>query len=467
MKEKTAFLFAGIFSVLLVYFLIFQTPTVQSANLTSVKNTLQSSRISSRGRVDSTGTFVGSSTVLMKTSVSAPANTISTANFKSGDSLVIGTGTYTIVDIIDADEFSVTPVLAAGDADDDDPIYLKMKPRHVVSFTTATAVPDGYFRVLIPADTASFNDGNPDDDGFDFGGGSVDVTASTANPNYTFVTGVATVSGGTACTSPANYHCFEVHYSGNGAIGASITINIGNTNGTNSLVAPAPTQTSPTHAVGTADTYLFKVYNFDAVDAEVDNTNGKIGLIESVRVTATVDPTITFSIGAVSSGVSACGITTDITTTATTVPFGSLSLNTFVDGAQLLTVSTNAVSGYSVTAIENDQMSVGGLGVTTIPDNTCDSGTCTTTSASDWNTPTGNPGFGYSLASVNLATVPFTAGANFNSKPFDATTPREVMSSTGTSDSHTAYVCYRISVDATQAAGNYENQITYTATATF
>lgn len=467
MNKRIKFFFALFVPVLTICFFIFKTSFVQGANLTSVKDTLQSSRISSRARVDAAGTTVGGSTVQIKTTVSAPANTISTANFKSGDSVTVGSSTYTITDIIDSDEFSVTPVLAAGDADDNDPVYLKMKPRHVVTFTTVTAVPDGYFRILIPADTASFNDGNPDDDGFDFGGGSVDVTASTGNSNYTFVTGVATVSGGTACTSPANYHCFEVHYSGNGAIGASITINIGNTNGTNSLVAPAPTQTSPTHAVGTADTYLFKVYNFDAVDAEVDNTNGKIGLIESVRVTATVDPTITFSIGASSSGVTACGVTTDVTTTATSVPFGTLSLNTFVDGAQLLTVSTNAVNGYSVTAIENDQMSIGGLGATTIPDTTCDSGTCTSTSESNWATPTDNPGFGYSLTSLSGATVPFTAGGSFSSRPFDTTTPREVMSSTGVANSHQINVCYRISVDATQAAGDYENQITYTATATY
>jgi len=104
---------------------------LSSANLTSVKDTLQSSRLS--------------------VSASAPANTISTAPLRAQDSLTIGTGTYTVVDIYDTDEFDVTPVLASGDADDNDVIYLKAKPRHAVQFTSVSAVANGFFQVLLPA----------------------------------------------------------------------------------------------------------------------------------------------------------------------------------------------------------------------------------------------------------------------------------------------------------------------------
>lgn len=453
--------------------------STDSANLTVVKDTLQSSRISARARVDSTGTFVGSSNVLIKTSGSAPSYTVSTANFRIGDSLTIGTGTYTIVGITDADEFSVSPVLAAGDADDDDPVYLKSRPRHVVTFNTASAVADGYFRVLLPADTANFNDGNPDDGGFDFGGGSIDVTA-TDTTGYDFVTGVATVAGGTNCTSPANFHCFEVHYSGAGGVGTAITITIGNTNGTNTPIAPAP---SASHTQATADTYSFQVKNYDNVDAVIDSTTGKIAVIESVRVTATVDPTISFSITGVTSGANPCGTgatnQTDIDTTTGTnaplaVPFGTLSLNTFKDAAHLLTVSTNAANGYTVTAQENDQLGKDGGTTPFIPDADGDNGTADETTTDTWDTATGNPGFGYTLKAVSGASVPFTStGANFNMRRFpsvadpDSPLVATVMSNTTTADSNTANVCYRISVDATQAAGDYENQITYTATASF
>ena len=89
--------------------------TLNSANLTTVKDTLQTSRLSVRARVDATGTTAGSSNVKLKTIASAPANTISTNNLRAQDSVVIGTGTYTIVDIIDSDEFTVTPVLASDE----------------------------------------------------------------------------------------------------------------------------------------------------------------------------------------------------------------------------------------------------------------------------------------------------------------------------------------------------------------
>lgn len=450
-----------------------------SANLTVVKDTLQSSRISVRARVDSTGTFSGSSNVLIKTVASAPANTISTANLRIGDSLIIGTGTYTVVGITDADEFSVSPVLASGDADDNDPVYLKSKPQHVVTFNTASAVSNGYFRILLPADTTTPNDGNPDDDGFDFGGGSITVTG-TDTTGYDFVAGVATASGGTGCTSPANYHCFEVHYSGAGGVSTPISISIGNTNGATTPIAPAP---NSSHTEASGDAYSFQVKNYDDINTAIDATTGKILVIESVRVSATVDPTITFSIAGVASGANPCGTgatnQTDVDTSTGTnaplaVPFGTLGLNTFKDAAHLLTVSTNATNGYTVTAQENDQLGKNGGTTPFIPDADGDNATADETTSDTWDTATGNPGFGYTLKSVSGATVPFTStGANFNTRRFpsvadpDSPLVATIMSSTTVSNSHTANVCYRISVDATQAAGDYENQITYTATASF
>ena len=453
--------------------------STDSANLTVVQDTLQSSRMSINARVDAVGTFEGSSNVLLKTTGSAPSYTTSTANLHIGDSLTIGTGSYTVVGITDDDEFSVSPVLASGDADDDDPIYLKSRPQHVVTFDTASAVSDGYFRILLPADTAGFNDGNPDDDGFDFGGGTVDVVG-TDTTGYDFVTGVATVAGGTGCTSPANYHCFEVHYSGSGGVGTSITITIGNTNGTNTPIAPAP---NSSHTEATADTYSYQVTNYDNVDNAVDSTYGKTAVIESVRVTATVDPTISFSISGIASAANPCGTgatnQTDVDTTTGTnaplaVPFGTMSLNTFKDAAHQLVVSTNAASGYVVTAQENDQLGKDGGTTPFIPDTDGDNGLADENTTDTWDTPTGNPGFGYTLKSIAGATVPFTTtGASFNVRRFasvadpDSPLVETIMSNTTVVDSDTANVCYRLTIDATQAAGDYENQITYTATASF
>lgn len=451
---------------------------LDSANLTSVKDTLQSSRLSWGARVESTGTAVGASLVQIQSAPAAPLNSTSTANLHAGDSILINANSYTVVDILDDDEFTVNPVVQTGDADDGDPIYLEQKPQHVITFDTASAVADGYFRILLPADATTPADGNIDDGGFDFTSGSIDVTA-TDTTNYDFVTGVATASGGTGCTSPANYNCFEVHYSGSGGIGTSITLTIGNTNGTNTPIAPGE---NSTHTEATADTYTFQVRNYSSGDALIDQTNGSIGLIESVRVTATVDPTISFAISGVSTATSTCGATPDIDTTTGTnsplaVPFGSLSLNTFKDASQKLTVSTNATNGYAVTAIEDDELGKDGATTPNIADTPGDNTSASDSVSDEWNTASNN-GFGYSIQNVDAASVPFqysTATGNctgtFCARQFanNAATdsPAQIMSSTTVANAEDIYMCYRVSISGTQQAGDYENLVTYTATATF
>lgn len=463
---------------------------LDSANLGTVKDTISTSRLSMRARVDATGTTAGSSNAKIKTSPSAPANTISTANLRAQDTLVIGTGTYTVIDIIDADEFTVSPVLASGDADDNDPVYLKVRPIHTVTFTTASAVANGFFQVLLPADTTSPNDGNPDDEGFDFGGGSVTVTAPDVDSpgggavEYDFVAGVATASGGTMCTAPANYHCFEVHYSGTGAVGAAISITIGS--GASTPIAPA---TGTSHTEGTADTYPYILRHFVALSnpssaTSQDQTSGRLALIESVRVTATVDPTISFTIAGVASGATRCGVTTDINTATgvnapLAVTFGTLSsLNSFYDAAHLLTVSSNAPGGYVVTAEENDELSKDGLGVTVIPDTPGDNTAASHTAIDDWDNAATN-GFGYSIDNNDASSVPFQysttsgscSGTSYCAKQFaniaSSDVAQTIFSSSTVANSEDIDICYRISVGATQAAGDYENQLTYIATGTF
>jgi len=477
---------------LLNFFGVFLHPfsTVQAINLTSAKDTLQSSRLSVHARVDSTGTTTGSSNVKILTTEGADsagdtANTLSTANLRPGDTLKIGSsadGYYTIIGIFDATNFTVSPVLVAGDTDNTDPIYFESRPQHVITFSTATAVPNGFFQILLPADTATPNDGDADDQGYDFNT-TVDVTAADVGA-YDFDTAtadglVATASGGTGCTAPANYHCFEAHYSGLGGIGQAITITIGNTNGATTPIAPA---TTPSHTEGTADTYSVLIKNFAALanpntDTPIDFSTGKVAHIEAVRVTATVDPTISFSIAGVAAAQTRCGVSTSVTTTAVAVPFGTMALNTFKNAAHLLTVSTNGTAGYVVTASENDQLGKDGGTTPNILDSLGNGGAMTESASAEWTTTTIN-GFGFSLENVDAATVPFqytTATGNctgtFCARQFadlQATeTVQTIMSSTTVADAEATNVCYRLGVGATQAAGDYENQIIYTATGRF
>lgn len=479
-NHKTALL---LFILALINIGFFVRPSVtESANLTQVKDTLQTSRLSFAGRVKSP-TAAGSSHVWIYTTGTDEFYSISTVNLHAGDSLTIGSGTYTIVDIIDDDEFTVTPVLAAGDADDTDPIYFKSKAQHVITFYTASAIANGYFTILLPANTttSTSNNGSPDDSGFDFNDTDYptdpDITVTGTNTTgYNFVAGVATPSSEASCNSlytTGAYHCFEVHYSGSGSVGTPITITIGSTDGSNTPILPSPTNT---HNVGTADSYTFQLRHYDDNDNLIDQTNGQIALIEAVRVTATVDPTITFTIAGVTADTGTyCGVTrtvASVDTTAYSVPFGSLSLNTFTDAVQNLTVSTNANYGYVVTAAEDDELGKDGATTPFIPDTTCDTGPCTISSEQDWATASNN-GFGYSLQNVDAASISFeyNDSGTFLSRPFanlaDNETPQTLFYSSTVADSENAYVCYRISVGATQAAGDYENIIIYRATASF
>jgi len=474
LKLLTAFLLTGLLA--LVY-----PQELDSANLTSVADTLSTSRLSYYSQLSGAHT-VGATLLTVKTS-GVPSTT--TANLFAGDTVMIGDAatatSYTVDDIFDTDEFQITAGLGSGDVEDGDVIIATRSATHTVTFTTATAIPDGAIRVLIPSGTNANNDGIPNHDGFDYGVTAPSLTAPTSGGVTSWETATATASAGTGCT--AGNHCFEARYNGTNSVNASLTFTIG---GTNKLINPAP---GASHTAGTADTYSVTIQHLrDRLNnyAVADSTVVKIAVIESVRVTATVDPSLTFTIAGAASGASRCGTTTDVTTTATGVPFGSVSLAAFNDASQTLSAVTNGAGGYAVTMISDDQLSVGGDHTTEIVNTDCDSENCTDATSGEWSTENDVSGFGFSIQNVDASTVPFeysTATGNCtgtycarmipstataSETPDDSDTALSIMSKTTIpTTTEDMYVCYRLTVATTQTAGDYENNITYVATATF
>jgi len=477
--------------------LFFPTQT-DSANLTSVKDTLSTSRLSFVGAIASA--TEGSSIFSIRTS-SLPGWASSDANFNlfPGETLMVGdTVDYTVDDIVDDandNQIQLTAGLAATDVDVDDPVIASVSATHVISATTATAIQNGAIRVRIKATgtAAAADDGIPDSDGFDFGTAawSGDITCpSDVGSAMDFVVGTATASGDVGCTT--GYHCFECRYSGVGMTGSALTMTIGSTH---KLINPAPDKSSHTYgkASADADTYSVIVENLDNSDNVIDSTVAKVGLTEAVRISATVDPTITFQISSVGLGSTACGVPTGAASTATTVPFGSLSLGSFNNMAQQLSCVTNAASGYAVTVIEDDQLSIGGDGSTEIADTDCDSEDCNESdTAAEWDVENDESGFGYSIEDIDADQIAFQynatdcSGAGYTTAvscsdcdgsycamkfPSTAdggesalTIMRHTSTPTTTED---IYVCYRIAISTVQTAGDYENYLTYVATATF
>jgi hypothetical protein len=147
------------------------------------------------------------------------------------------------------------------------------------------------------------------------------------------------------------------------------------------------------------------------------------------------------------------------------IDFGSLTPSAFSTQTNTLSVSAGGAGGYSVTAIQDHPLKLQAT-ATTIPDTTCDSA-CDETTANVWINTT-NFGFGFNLTGNDIASD-FTDSTYF--RQFAdlslAESPQTIMLSSNVGSSRTATVTYKLNISASQAAGDYSNQITYVAIPTY
>jgi hypothetical protein len=209
-------------------------------------------------------------------------------------------------------------------------------------------------------------------------------------------------------------------------------------------------------------------------------------VLSAVTVTATVDPSLTFTVAGVASGAigtndaNASCTGTNVTTTSATIPFGNIQVGaTGVCGQQSLTVATNAAFGYitymkfiGATAAANTMQGI----VTT---NNIDPWTGT------WGTPSAfSPGYGTS-SNVNSGFIgartlpaagqtPGVAGfgtSNFYAGPEVNNTnvySNAVMNSNAPdSGTLSSFVTYKIMVSALQPADTYTGTMVYMVTPKF
>jgi hypothetical protein len=445
---------------------------LDSANLTSVTDSLSNNRLSFRGELE--GSHAAATAVInLDSSPEDARNTSSgSAALMGNESIQVGAGNTanTVKTIVS----STQVVLSAGITNavsDAGMVVATSSAVHTVSFTPVSTIASGAFRVLIPSATEANNDGYPDKTGFDFSTTAPTVTCSSSNANYSFATGTASASA--VQVSTTWYHAFECRYNGTGASPAAVTMYIGTPAG-GKLINPSPAST--TRFPGQADSYTFRVrhsYGTAQSYASVDETLGTIGVVEAVRVTATVAPILTFQISGRASGTSNCGESADVTSTYNAADFGTISTTAFTDIAQQLVVSTNAAGGYTVTASESGLLTALNVtGTPTIANTICDAGTCTYNGNTLLWTDTTDKGFGYALQDVNGDCV--SASNEYNNcgaycaRPFGTGgASASIMTSSAACDSDIAYVCYRVVVSGIQQAGDYENYVVYIATATF
>lgn len=454
---------------------------LESANLANLSDTLSNNRLSFRGELTS-NTAVSSGVINLETT---PGNMLSqntstgSAALMGNENVKVGNNAPIAIKTIDT---ASRVVLASGltnAATTNEQVVATVSAVHTATFTPVSSIPNGAFRVLIPAGTTVANDGIPDKDGFDIAdidvtGQSDDVTCSGGGAGYTWAAPGNTASASAVPISSTTYHSFECRYSGNGGTGTAITMKIGlSTSATHKLINPSPSAaTGRAPGPGGAESYPFRVqhtYGIDQSYSVVDWTPGTIGVVEAVRVTATVSPILTFTLAGVAASTSTCGISTSVASTPTTAPFGNLTANALTNHiAQLLTVSTNAAGGYTVTASESAALTAFNVANTpTIPDTTCQATPCTVSTPQTWTNAT-YTGFGYALHDVTSDAVLDTLEYANGWRPF-GTTAQPIMRANpaGPADADQAYVCYRAVISGSQAAGDYENYVIFIATATF
>lgn len=254
---------------------------------------------------------------------------------------------------------------AAGQAGTD-VLMVPITSMHMLRFTLTTAIPAGG-DILIGYPGAANNTASPSATSFAFN----NLNGSGGLP-ATIVTNGITCNANSFVTSPQ----IMCETTGGVAAGTTVTFLIGCTaQSGGSCTAQSPRMINPTKTAvaGTADAWKVYIWSRDATDIVMDNSTVAMGTIESVTVRATVDPTLTFTIAGIANGsavntgnTSGCGQTettnSGISSTAVEVGLGVLGqvpgTNTKLPNiaAQLLTVTTNAASGYSLVATSSGRL---------------------------------------------------------------------------------------------------------------
>lgn len=233
----------------------------------------------------------------------------------------------------------------------------------------------------------------------------------------------------------------------------------------------ATTTTAATHVQSAAAEYEFTVlqsgavsntvYFFRLVD-HVSSTSIAINTGESYPSLVTGGTTLTFTVNGLGSGASTEGVTTDVTTTPTSIPFGSLAIGSQIDAAHRLTVTTNATNGYKVYTYQRQGL-VNQRSTEIVP--------VTGTNASPLSWSTGCSGSAFGCYGYHSGEDVLTGGSTrFSADDTFAGFMGqldEVAYDSGPVTNKDTDMVYRVEVREEQEDGNYESEILYIITPIF
>lgn len=177
-----------------------------------------------------------------------------------------------------------------------------------------------------------------------------------------------------------------------------------------------------------------------------------LSTLAGVTTTVTVSPTLTLSIANSGSAINGSGDTSPITTTATTIPFGSVAAGATAWGSQTATVSTNAANGYALYLKDTG----------TLKDTNNDlltDQTGTVTAPATFSGSSSVSSFGYTVGGTNAIAM----GSNKWAGLGNAGTQYMIGTKTTSVNSDTINVEYKVEPSNTQAPGTYSTTVVYTA----
>ena len=334
----------------LIFFLLSALP-VKAGTLTNASDTISNSRPSAIANIG-----VGASSGSTKLNLSGMDT--NNARFIAGDSAIFfgAPGTQETINIASMSAVignTAAIYLSAPTTQSHNvgaTVMMSSTAQHKISFRTVTPV-NGSIQITLPKGNV---DNKPSYDGFSFNGlasGDLSATGATCS-SWTITPAAGTIKCnlGVAITAPTD-----------------ITINIGLNNTSPVLVNPAKTNN-----VGNKDSWTIRVATADNDGTEKDSAKVAVATIEAVEVYATVEPYINFSIQGIADDVAvgdsnpgcvATGKTnTGIPTSATEVNLGVLGALRTNIAAQLLTIATNAKSGYTLTATSSGHLADNSIG---------------------------------------------------------------------------------------------------------
>ncbi len=145
------------------------------------------------------------------------------------------------------------------------------------------------------------------------------------------------------------------------------------------------------------------------------------------------------------------------------IELGELFANSFNSDDQVLTVTTNGASGYSIYAFANHPLRLAADPSVVIPDTTCDAVNCNETVAGVW-TDASKAGFGFNINGDDVMTDFVNVNYfrqfanNLTSEPM-----QKIMGSSEVALGSTATVTYKASMPPDQQAGAYQTSIVFVA----